>query len=97
MRISYDELYPNIKLVDMFPLSYQDQIVLIEAFHECYFDTAVPVETFAPEFQRVVSSILSHYIPIELEHLIEFQPIILDRLDDERKYQLYQEAIRGII
>lgn len=96
MRIIYDELYPNIKLVDMFPLSHQDQVILIEAFHECYFDTAVPVEDFAVEFQRVVSSILSHYVPIELENLIEFQPIILDRLNDTRKYELYSKAIEGV-
>lgn len=97
MSFCYDQLYPNIKLVDLFPLSYQDQILLIETFHECYFDTAVPVEDFAVEFQRVVANILSHYVPVELEYLVEFQPIVLERLEDARKHELYANAIEEVL
>lgn len=95
MDIMQDELYPAIKCVNLFPLTSVEQVSLIDAFHECYFDTDVAVKDFAIEFQRVVSHILAHYVPITLEQLIEFQPIIADRLMYSTKGQSYKEAIKG--
>lgn len=92
MIIKQDELYPNIKTIDL-NLSPLDQLDLIGTFHELYFDTATEVEDFAVEFQRVVAHILSNEVPVELEHLVDFQETILDRLDLIKNYDAYKKVI----
>lgn len=95
MKIIQDELHPAIKYVNLFPLSHEEQVLLIDTFHECYFDTAVEVQDFAVEFQRVVSHILSHYVPVQLEQLVDFQPIILGRFTNIMHFSAYEKAIKG--
>lgn len=59
-------------------LTKEQKMILIETFHEMYYNTDQDTEEFAKEFYNVVDLIIQGYVPIQLEFLEDFKYEILE-------------------
>lgn len=59
-------------------LTKEQKMILIEKFHEMYYNTDQDTEEFAKEFYNVVDLIIQGYVPIQLEFLEDFKDEILE-------------------
>lgn len=91
-NIEQDVIYPNIRYCICDTLSDTEKVNIIDYFHECYFNTAIAVEDFAVEFQRIVAHILSGCIPVRLEYLEDFEEGLFNLLDT-KNYWIYRKAL----
>lgn len=58
-------------------LTKEQKMILIETFHEMYYNTDQDTEEFAVEFYKVVNLIIDGYVPVQLEYLEDFKEAIL--------------------
>lgn len=61
------------------------KLSLINYFYNCYYDTDQNISVFAPEFYNLVQKILFKEIPIQLNHLIDFEDGMLDCLNSKAR------------
>lgn len=64
----------------------EEKLQLINIFYECYFNTNQDTDVFSEEFFYLVGNIKDGYIPIKLEHLVDFIPCILEKMPHLAKY-----------
>ena len=58
-------------------LTKEQKMILIETFHEMYYNTDQDTEEFAVEFYKVVNLLIDGYVPVQLEYLEDFKEAIL--------------------
>lgn len=58
-------------------LTTEQKMILIETFHEMYYNTDQDTEEFAVEFYKVVNLLIDGYVPVQLEYLEDFKEAIL--------------------
>lgn len=59
-------------------LTSEEKEILIQLFYDFYFNTDQDPEEFGHEFFALVGTILSGSIPLELEHLVDFEEAMID-------------------